>query len=126
MFNGDELNDAIGVPFFYGVCTMFFVGIYCVGCWKAGWTKAPSDSSIWDVLFTSYEVLEAEMKELSEIEVSMSDSSDKSSEKLPEREENGVLTHYFSLVETKHTMPKIPSGQVSPTSSPVCIRSAVV
>ena len=122
MFKGDELNDAMGVPFLYGMCEMFFVGIYCVGCWKAGWTKAPASAPIWTVLFTTYEVLEAEMREISEIEVSVSESSEGSSEKLPEREEDGVLTHYFQFqfVENKHAEPKVPSGvvpQVSPTNN---------
>jgi hypothetical protein len=120
MFQGDELNDAMGVPFLYGMCEMFFVGIYCVACWKAGWTKAPADAPIWTVLFTTYEVLEAEMREIREIEVSVSESSDGSSEKLPEREENGVFTHYFQFVENMHAEPKLPSGivpQVSPTNT---------
>lgn len=121
MFKGDELNDAMGVPFLYGVCGMVFVGIYCVGCWKAGWTKAPSNAPIWTVLFTTYEVLEAEMQELTEIEVSVSESSSNSSpEKVPDREENGVLTHYFNWNETsimKPPSPKIPSGIV-PIRSP--------
>jgi hypothetical protein len=117
MFNGAELNEAMGVPFMYGLCEMFIVGIYCVGCWKAGWTKAPKDAPIWAVLFTTYEVLEAEMKELTEIEVSVSESSDGSSS--PDKEENGVLTHYFTMMEinSRTSSPKIPSGRV-PTRSP--------
>ena len=117
MFKGAELNNAMGVPFFYGLCEMVFVGIYCVGCWKAGWTKAPKDAPIWTVLFTTYEVLEAEMKEMTEIEVSVSESSDGSSS--PEKEDNGVLMHYFSMMESnaRTSSPKIPSGRV-PTRSP--------
>jgi hypothetical protein len=120
MFKGDELNDAMGVPFFYGLCEMVFVGIYCVVCWKAGWTKAPSNAPIWTVLFTTYEVLEAEMKELTEIEVSVSESSsDGSSEKIPDSEANGVLTHYFNWTDTMvhPPSPKMPSGRV-PIRSP--------
>ena len=115
MFDGAELNDAMGVPFFYGLVEMFFVGIYCIGCWKAGWTKAPSDAPIWTVLFTTYEVLEAETKELTEIEVSMSESDDGSSS--PEKEEDGVLTHYFNMMDSRTSSPKVPSGRV-PTRSP--------
>lgn len=97
------------------MCEMVFVGVYCVGCWKAGWTKAPSDARIWTVLFTTYEVLEAETKELTEIEVSMSESDDGNSS--PEKEEDGVLTHYFSVTDSRPSSPKIPSGYV-PTTSP--------
>ncbi|KAG7355866.1 sodium bile acid symporter [Nitzschia inconspicua] len=120
MFNGEELKNAMGIPFFYGVCEMFVVGIYCVGCWKAGWTKAPANASLWTVLFTTFEVLEAEMKELTEIEVSVSESSsDGSTEKSADREENGVLTHYFNWTDTTagQSSPKIPSG-IIPTRSP--------
>eukprot|EP00934_Nitzschia_sp_Nitz4_P005170 Nitzschia sp. Nitz4//scaffold10_size219509//204559//205804//NITZ4_001464-RA/size219509-augustus-gene-0.282-mRNA-1//-1//CDS//3329533028//5160//frame0 len=60
MFERDDLNDAMGVPFFYGACEAFLIGIYCVGCWKSGWTKAPADAPFWKVLLTSYEVLGAE------------------------------------------------------------------
>lgn len=114
MFDGPELNRAMGVPFLYGVCEMFVVGIFCVGCWKAGWTKAPSNAPIWDVLFTTYEVLEAEMKELTEIEVSVSESS---SEGSPEKEENGVLTHYFTMMDSRPSSIKITS-EIVPTCSP--------
>ena len=60
MFGGNDLNEAMGVPFFYGVVEAVFVGIYCVGAWKAGWTKAPANENVFKVLITSYEVLELE------------------------------------------------------------------
>lgn len=56
MFQGDELNDAMGVPFLYGMAEIFFISIYCVFAWKAGWTKAPRDENICKVISTSYEV----------------------------------------------------------------------
>jgi hypothetical protein len=94
MFDGDELNDAMGVPFFYGAVEMVFVGLYCLWAWKAGWTKAPADESLWNVIITSYEVIHAEKRELGEIEISYSDRhfqvDDESSE------DGRVLTHYFS------------------------------
>jgi hypothetical protein len=115
MFEGADLNDAMGVPFLYGICEMVLVGIFCVCGWKAGWTKAPADAPIWTVLFTSYEVLEAEMKELTEIEVSMSESSsDGSPEKIPDQWDNGVLTHYFCWAESpaRPSSSQISSGRV--------------
>lgn len=50
------MNHAMGIPFFYGVCEAITVGSFCIGCWKAGWSKAPSDAPLWLVLFTSYEI----------------------------------------------------------------------
>lgn len=92
MFDGDDLNDAMGVPFFYGLVEAIFVGIYCIWAWKVDWTKASADASFWDVLATSYEVLVAEEKELREIEISCS-----ASEQPDESSESGeVLTHYFN------------------------------
>jgi hypothetical protein len=114
MFEGAELNDAMGIPFLYGICEMVFVGIFCVIGWKAGWTKAPADAPICTVLFTTYEVLEAEMKELTEVEVSISESSsDGSPEKIPDHWDNGVLTHYYCCAESpaRASSPKIPSGR---------------
>ena len=58
MFQGNDLNNAMGIPFFYGTCEAVLVGLYCVGCWKLGWSKAPSDESFWKVLLTTYEVVE--------------------------------------------------------------------
>ncbi|KAL7568981.1 hypothetical protein ACA910_021273 [Epithemia clementina (nom. ined.)] len=60
MFQGEDLNVAMGVPFFYGVVEALFVGIFCLGAWKFGWTKAPANASLCDVLFISYELLELE------------------------------------------------------------------
>ena len=71
MFQGNDLNQAMGVPFFYGMVEAVFVGFYCIGCWKAGWSKAPADASFWNILYVSYEVLEVEMREINEIEVSI-------------------------------------------------------
>uniref|UniRef100_A0A7S1D3K6 Uncharacterized protein n=1 Tax=Cyclophora tenuis TaxID=216820 RepID=A0A7S1D3K6_CYCTE len=58
MFKGAELSTAIGVPLFYGICEAFFLGVYCLICWKSGWTKAPVDENICVVIATSYEVKE--------------------------------------------------------------------
>ena len=64
MFEGDELNHAMGIPFFYGVCEAVSVGSFCFLCWKAGWTKAPSDTPLWKVLITSYEIVAVHGDEL--------------------------------------------------------------
>jgi hypothetical protein len=112
MFEGDELSEAMGVPFFYGTVEAIIVGLYCFGAWKAGWTKAPRDAPLWKVIATSYEVLEAERKELDQIEVKISDSDD-----TPEHvsEHGNILTTYFYMADSKKTHsekmePKEPSG----------------
>jgi len=116
MFEGNDLNEAMGVPFFYGLCEAFFVGTYCICCWKAGWSKAPANAPIWNILYVSYEVLEVEMREINEIEVSMSESSGGSGATPTEKLDGNVLMTYFSIVENKESTiaaPKTPSGQVS-------------
>jgi len=109
MFKGNDLNNAMGVPFFYGLCEAFFVGTYCIVCWKAGWSKAPADASIWNILYVSYEVLEVEMRDIDEIEVSMSESTDGSGSIPPEKADGNVLMTYFNI---EPTAPKTPSGQI--------------
>ena len=63
MFDGADLAEAVGVPFYYGMVEAFILGIYCVVAWKAGWTKAPSDINFWKAITTSYEILSAEKAE---------------------------------------------------------------
>lgn len=63
MFEGDDLAEAMGVPFFYGVVEAVVLGVYCVGAWKAGWTKAPKHVSLWKAISTSYEVKAVEKVE---------------------------------------------------------------
>jgi hypothetical protein len=123
MFKGKDLNEAMGVPFLYGLCEAVFVGTYCIISWKAGWSKAPSDASLWTIISTTYEVLEAEMKEVLEIEVSMSSSSsDGSTEKPCEKEDGNVLTTYWTMSDNwavSEKNPKEPSGQLPvPTATP--------
>jgi hypothetical protein len=93
LFEREELNLAMGVPFFYGVVEAFFVGIYCVVAWKAGWTKAPANVPIWTAILTSYEVVEYCKQDIDGIEIEHSESSDP----LDERTDGNILTHYFNL-----------------------------
>jgi len=60
MFDGNDLSDAMGVPVYYGVVEAVCIIIYCIGAWKSGWTKAPSDDPLLKVIITSYEVALAE------------------------------------------------------------------
>ena len=79
MFKGQDLNMAMGVPFFYGIVEALAVGFYCVCAWKAGWTQAPAHAPIWRVMWTSYEVLKQEAEETGEtvidgIEINLTES----------------------------------------------------
>jgi hypothetical protein len=109
MFQGQELNEAMGIPFFYGMCEAFFVGLYCFIGWKAGWTKAPPDVPFWKMIFTTYEVLATEEKhgEAKAIEVSHSISHDGR-----EHEEGHIFTTFFTLDDTPRNSPKEPSGKL--------------
>jgi hypothetical protein len=69
IFDGDDLAIAVGVPLFYGICEAILLGIYCILCWKIGWTKAPADENICVVLATSYEIKEMEYHDPNSIEV---------------------------------------------------------
>ena len=107
MFEGNDLNHAMGVPFFYGFCEALLVGLYCVGAWKAGWSKAPVDAPMWRILFTTYEVLEAEKQQAtSEIEVSLATKSEDSQESA----DGQIFTTYFQLDHKRSHRPKAPSG----------------
>ena len=113
MFAGDDLKEAMGVPFFYGACEALFVGLYCIIAWKMGWTKAPADASFWRVIVTSYEVLEAEFNQemMTEIEIAISsDSTDTpNSHKSDVESQTGhVLTTYFELGRIPDPIPAIP------------------
>lgn len=57
MFDGSALAQALSVPFYYGIVECFVITLYCLLSWKQGWTKAPEDVSLWNMISTSYEVL---------------------------------------------------------------------
>ena len=63
MFEGEELAEAMGVPFYYGCIEAIFLSAYCIVAWKCGWTKAPTDVSLWTSIYTSYEIISVEMAE---------------------------------------------------------------
>jgi hypothetical protein len=69
MFSGQDLATAVGVPLFYGICEAVILAVYCLICWKAGWTKAPANENICVVIATSYEVEKARLESPNAIEV---------------------------------------------------------
>jgi hypothetical protein len=66
MFSGneDELATAIGVPLLYGIIEAVLLAVFCLVCWKIGWTKAPAKENLCVVLYNSYEVEEKEQDEV--------------------------------------------------------------
>lgn len=75
MFKGDELAEAMGIPLYYGIMEAVLLGIYCYIAWKQGWTKAPTDITLWQSLVMSYEVISIETEDLNSIEVTLSNDS---------------------------------------------------
>jgi len=94
MFEGDELSLAMGVPFFYGAVEAAVLGVYCIGAWKAGWTKAPKDESFWTVISTSYEV-QAQQDTEQKVDIAPTDKAEIQKESvLPD---GNVTHHYFEM-----------------------------
>lgn len=58
-----QLATAIGVPLYYGIVEAGLLAIFCLVCWKLGWTKAPANENICVVLYHSYEVDEEELRQ---------------------------------------------------------------
>jgi hypothetical protein len=69
MFTGTDLATAIGVPLYYGIAEAVILAVFCLCCWKIGWTKAPADENICVVIATSYEVEKARLENPNAIEV---------------------------------------------------------
>lgn len=93
MFEGNQRAQAMAVPLYYGAVEAVVVGLYCVVAWKVGWTKAPANASIWTVIVTSYEVVEAETEECQEIEVTLSEAV--AMEHMSGT--GGTMFHYFNM-----------------------------
>jgi hypothetical protein len=97
MFEGEELAVAVGVPLFYGICEAVFLAIYCITCWKLGWTKAPVQENICTVLFTSYEVKELMDQESESIEVMLGNVQNGPSDLIFSRTKEGYQIDEISL-----------------------------
>ena len=62
LYRGSRRAEAIGVPLYYGMVEAVMLAIYCLVCWKKGWTKAPPSDNICRVLYHSYEVDDEELR----------------------------------------------------------------
>mmetsp|Transcript_36904 Transcript_36904/g.42939 ORF Transcript_36904/g.42939 Transcript_36904/m.42939 type:complete len:484 (+) Transcript_36904:196-1647(+) len=58
MHSPQHRAEALCVPLFYGVVEAVILGIYCIVCWKIGWTKAPPTEKFFVMLSKTYEVSE--------------------------------------------------------------------
>eukprot|EP00814_Leptocylindrus_danicus_P017213 CAMPEP_0116012952 /NCGR_PEP_ID=MMETSP0321-20121206/5432_1 /TAXON_ID=163516 /ORGANISM="Leptocylindrus danicus var. danicus, Strain B650" /LENGTH=344 /DNA_ID=CAMNT_0003482399 /DNA_START=719 /DNA_END=1753 /DNA_ORIENTATION=+ len=54
--DANERALALGVPLYYGGMEAVILGVYCLICWKCGWTKAPKDENFFVMLGATYEV----------------------------------------------------------------------
>ncbi len=54
--NPIDRGQALCVPLFYGVMEAILLAIFCIICWKIGWTKAPRDARFCTMIATTYEV----------------------------------------------------------------------
>jgi Sodium Bile acid symporter family len=69
MFSGSDLAMAISVPLLYGIFEAVILAVYCMVCWKIGWTKAPANENFCTMIVTSYEVEQARLESPNAIEV---------------------------------------------------------
>lgn len=64
-----RLNFSTHIAFknevYYGFVEACIISLYCICSWKKGWTKAPTDVSLWEALTTSYEIKVIEEAETS-------------------------------------------------------------
>lgn len=63
LFKDRKLASAIGVPLYYGIVEAVLLAIFCLVCWKLGWTKAPANENLCVVLYHSYEVDDEELRQ---------------------------------------------------------------
>ncbi len=104
MFQGEELATAMAVPLYYGLLEALIVGVYCMGAWKLGWTKAPKNIGFFTMITTSYEVLITEHGDLIAIEVSLPKNQKDLQEKIKTSIDGDVLHIKHSLSESDEEM----------------------
>ena len=86
--------EALGVPLLYGMVEAIVLSLYCLFAWKQGWTKAPSDEKICNVVVNSYEI--------SSTDDDFSDSSDLTDDELDTAMDGeSKLQHINNLKELK-------------------------
>ena len=109
MFDGDKdsLAEAISVPLFYGMVEAGLLAVFCLICWKAGWTKAPADEKLCVILATSYECEEEEaVAQATNIDMVLGDISD-SGESISDCEQGQVMEGGGELGLSKLQQPNL-------------------
>jgi hypothetical protein len=76
-----------------------------------GWSKAPANAPLWQVIMTSYDVLTAERHEMDTIEIAISSDSGETAS-TEESQVSRVFTTYFQL-EGSGNEPQMPCGLAS-------------
>lgn len=99
MFQGEELATAMAVPLYYGLLEAAILGLYCIGAWKLGWTKAPKNINFFTMIGTSFEVLTTEHGDLIAIEVSLPKNQKDLKEKTKMGSDGAILHLKHSLDE---------------------------
>jgi len=74
IFEGDQLAEALGVPFYYTGMQSIILGLFCLFAWKMGWTKAPADEAIWKILLNSYGNIDHDISQSVHDQINNSDS----------------------------------------------------
>lgn len=93
---------------YYGAVEAIIVSIYCVWAWKNGWTKAPTDASLWQVLTTSYEV-----KTIDEVEQPQDDGVQVPSLKVSENTDEKEAWDYVDYGDAEVTKPQADTKEAS-------------
>ena len=55
MFQGGDAALAAGLPVFYQVCQGIFILVLSVVLVRMGWSYAPADARLWEILFTNWQ-----------------------------------------------------------------------
>ena len=105
---------ALGVPLYYGFVEAVICGIYCILCWKFGWTKAPTDENMWIVMLKSYEVEEIESR--SDMTKDGDDQFSFDKQRLPYNKDDNVGMNDSSNINTNNTRARLFTGDSTVTA----------
>lgn len=86
LFRDEEQRNALGVPFYYTGMQTLTVGLFCLLCWKIGWTKCPPNKNFLEMLLVNYQNQETE------VEVDKADENKEDVEQNESNESNNTRT----------------------------------
>ena len=106
--------QALAVPLFYGLVEALVIGLYCVGSWKMGWTKAPKDEKLCVVVTKTYELEYSDDHDDDVHDHRSDDDGDDEQEQAPPQEVPHVhLTGWRALLAAPF-VPRYPDYGVAP------------